>query len=433
MLRFFKIILTGIITSFYFFPFIFKAFPLQNTKNILAAVGVIVLLIQLSRKRRCGFCNKDIINLMVIAAVVSLIGLFSVAINETPDYSYATYIISMCIWMSGAYVVTTVIRWVHGECSFILLLNYLVGVCVVQCLLAILIDCYIPFKVYVDANIEQDQAFLNKVERLYGIGASLDVAGSRFAAVLAMMSFALIWIKDTLYKNYITIYIISFIIIAVIGNMIARTTIVGLGLAIIYLLWNFFGGRGNKQLWRWLAGILMVSIPVMVFMYNNNIETRNLFRFAFEGFFSLWEKGRWEVASNDRLMEVMVVFPDNLKTWLIGDGYFSSPRDTDPYFIGKIVGGYYMGTDIGYLRFIFYFGLIGLLSFMAYFCRVTQICIKNLKRYKVLFLALLAINFIVWFKVATDIFLVFALFLMIDSEEDEKYNSQIMLENEDSI
>ena len=432
MLRFLMIILTGIITSLYFFPFIFKAFPLQNTKNILAAVGVVILLIQLSRKRG-GFCNKDIVNLIFIATGVSLIGFFSVAINETPDYSYATYIISMCIWMSGAYVVTTVIRQVHGECSFILLLNYLIGVCVVQCLLAIFIDNYIPLKILVDTNIEQGQDFLNKVERLYGIGASLDVAGSRFAAVLAMLSFALVRIKNTLYRNYIPIYIISFIIIAVIGNMIARTTVVGLAMAIIYLLWNFFRGQENKQLWRWIVNILMISIPIMVFMYNNNTETRNLFRFAFEGFFSLWEKGQWEVASNDKLMNVMVVFPDNLKTWLIGDGYFSSPRDTDPYFIGEIVGGYYMGTDIGYLRFIFYFGLIGLLSFMTYFCRVTQICIKNLKRYKVLFMSLLTINFIVWFKVATDIFLVFALFLMINSEEDERYNSQILLVNEDSI
>lgn len=432
MLRFLMIILTGIITSLYFFPFIFKAFPLQNTKNILAAVGVIILLIQQSRKRNVS-CNKDIISLILIAVGVSLIGFFSVAINETPDYSYATYIISMCIWLSGAYVVTTVIRQVHGECSFILLLNYLVGVCVVQCLLAILIDNYMPIKAFVDANIEQDQDFLNKVERLYGIGASLDVAGSRFATVLAMMSFALVRIKNTLYRNYMPIYIISFVIIAVIGNMIARTTLVGLVLAIIYLLWIFFRGRENKQLWRWLASILIISIPIMVFMYNNNPETRNLFRFAFEGFFSLWEKGQWEVASNDRLMNVMVVFPDNLKTWLIGDGYFSSPRDTDPYFIGEIVGGYYMGTDIGYLRFIFYFGLVGLLSFMAYFCKVAQICSRNLMRYKVLFLTLLLINFIVWFKVATDIFLVFALFLMISSDEDERYNSQITLVNEDPI
>lgn len=62
----------------------------------------------------------------------------------------------------------------------------------------------------------------------------------------------------------------------------------------------------------------------------------------------------------------MYVFPDNLKTWIIGDGYFSNPYNTDPFYIGTRSRGYYMGTDVGYLRFIFYFGLIGLSAFIAF-------------------------------------------------------------------
>lgn len=31
----------------------------------------------------------------------------------------------------------------------------------------------------------------------------------------------------------------------------------------------------------------------------------------------------------------MVVFPDNLKTWIIGDGYGANPS-YDPYYIGKV-------------------------------------------------------------------------------------------------
>lgn len=50
----------------------------------------------------------------------------------------------------------------------------------------------------------------------------------------------------------------------------------------------------------------------------------------------------------------MYVFPDNLKTWIIGDGYFNGPEDSDPYYTGEIWDiGYYKGTDVGYLRFIF--------------------------------------------------------------------------------
>lgn len=38
---------------------------------------------------------------------------------------------------------------------------------------------------------------------------------------------------------------------------------------------------------------------------------------------------------------------------MIGDGYFENPR-TDPYYIGYQWKGFYMGTDVGYLRFLFF-------------------------------------------------------------------------------
>lgn len=432
MIRILAIILTGILTSFYFFPFIFKAFPVQNTKNLMAAVGLVILLVQLSRKQKVSW-DRDFVTITIMAAIVSLIGFFSVAINETPDYEYATYIVSMWIWLSGAYVVTSMIRKVHGVCSWNIIGNYLIAVCVVQCVLAMVIDNNLAFKMFVDAQVEQGQSFLNQVKRLYGIGASLDVAGSRFAAVLVIISCILVRLKNTIYQNYLPLYIIAFIIIAVIGNMIARTTIVGVGVALAFLTWNYIRGEENKKLWIWLGVLILIAIPIMVYLYNYDAPTRKLIRFAFEGFFSLWEKGRWEVSSNERLMNVMVVFPDNLRTWIIGDGYFSSPRDTDPYFVGELVGGYYKGTDIGYLRFIFYFGVFGLLTYMAYFGKVTQVCIRRMFEYRVLFLMLLIVNFIVWFKVATDIFLVFALFLMIDSAEENAYNAEIALKDENSI
>ena len=51
---------------------------------------------------------------------------------------------------------------------------------------------------------------------------------------------------------------------------------------------------------------------------------------------------------------------------------------------------------------------------MAFFYKVTHTCIRFFGEYKHLFVMFLAINFIVWLKVATDIFLVFALFLMLE-------------------
>ena len=87
-----------------------------------------------------------------------------------------------------------------------------------------------------------------------------------------------------------------------------------------------------------------------------------------------------------------------------------------------------MGTDIGYLRFIFYFGVIGLLAISAVVVYSGIIGIRYYPEYKNLFLLGILINFIVWLKVSTDILLFLYLFVtativeqeFMEDEEDEE-------------
>ena len=82
-----------------------------------------------------------------------------------------------------------------------------------------------------------------------------------------------------------------------------------------------------------------------------------------------------------------------------------------------------MGTDIGYCRFIFYFGVIGLLAISAVMIYAAIICCNKFSDYTYMFLLALLAGFIMWTKSATDIFVFFDLFicasfLMSDSEEE---------------
>lgn len=424
MLKYLGILITGCVTSFYYFPFSFKAFPAQNTKNMMAAVGLVLICLQLIKVGKNVFA-KDWIQIFTYAGIVSLIGLISITINNTPDYTYAFYIRIMILWLCAAFCVPTMIKIVHGKLSVPLLVNYLAAVCVFQCVMALLIDNSLAIKTFIDAHVEQGQSFLNDVNRLYGIGANLDVAGTRFGAVLIMIAFLL----ANEYRHssrYVSFYVVALLVISIIGNMVARTTMVGMCIAVMYLLFAYFTSNTDRRVWIWLFGFILLALSISIYLYYNNAEARNLMRFAFEGFFSLYERGEWAVSSNDRLLKVMVVFPDNIKTWLIGDGYFNNPTNVDPYFTGKVTGGYYMGTDIGYCRFIFYFGLVGLSVFMAYFMEVTRACAIFFKEYKTLFWLLLLINFVVWLKVSTDIFLVFALFLMMDLLKKSQTSDSVM-------
>lgn len=421
----------------FFFPFEFRALPPGlNTKKIMAATALVILLWKMVQKQELK-ADKSFFYLTILAGLVSFCGIFSVTYNSTEDYTYATYITSCWVWWGAAYTFCSFIKWVHGRLELNLIIRYLATVCVFQGIIALVMDSYPDVKRAINSVVfQQDMVFMGNVHRLYGIGASLDVAGSRFAAVLVMLMFVLATPRfEKRWYEYL-FYLMAFIIISVAGNMIARTTMVGVIIALLYLVYATFRKiiyqeQSSFVLWRWLGGILVISIPLFIYSYNNDPRMQQHFRFGFEGFFNWAEKGDFNYTSNDRLKE-MYVWPDNVKTWIIGDGYFENPVDTDIHYTGEITEGYYMSTDVGYSRFIFYFGIVGLLMFSFYFIEVGRTCMHKFPEWSMMFLLLLLLHFAVWAKVSTDIFLCFAPFLCLDAENDNE-NEDLEGDENDSL
>ena len=417
-------IICACLTSMFLFPFEFQALPPgMNTKKIMAAAALAILLWKLIQKRELKM-EKSFIYLSILAGLVSVCGIISVTINSTEDYTYATYISSCWVWWGAAYTTCQIIKWVHGRLTWELVIRYLVAVCVFQCFIALAMDLSKPLKLAINSVVmQEDLVFRGNVHRLYGIGCALDVAGSRFAAVLIMLVYMMV--NSEVQKRWYTymLYILSFIFITIAGNMIARTTLIGLVIGLSYLCIVTIKQSTNIEhnylrMWKWFIGVSAVVIPLAIFSYNSNQQLRKNMRFGFEGFFNYFEKGDFSYNSNETL-KGMIVWPDNAKTWIIGDAYFSNPHYSDPYYTGEVTEGFYKNTDIGYLRFIFYFGVIGLLIFSFFFIEVGRTCMRKFPEWKVLFIMLLVLHFTVWAKVSTDIFLVFAPFLCLGNKIDE--------------
>lgn len=407
-------------TSMFYFPFEFNALPSMNTKKILAAISLVLLLFRMVYKRNLTV-SKDFIYISILASLVSMCGMLSVTYNNTTDYAYATYITSAWVWWGGAYTSCAFIRWVHGKLNKELVIYYLVAVCFMQCCIALAIDLSPVFKQWVMSIFNTGDGYFAKgnVQRMYGIGCALDVAGIRFALVLVAMFFMKMQREDDRWYQDLLFYFVFFFIV-VIGNMIGRTTIVGVAVCLFYLA--FLSLRQIRRIERryikmWLHAVLMLIffVPAIIFFYQTNPRLRKNFRFGFEGFVSLIETGKWRVSSNETLKN-MYVWPDNTKTWIIGDGYFDNPVATDPHYTGEITEGFYKNSDVGYVRFIFYFGIIGLVMFSFYMLQVGMVCWRRHPEWGSLFLLLLVVHFIVWGKVATDTFLMFAPFLCLDNE-----------------
>ena len=414
-MKWLKVLLTGILVSMFYFPFEFTFLPGINTKMMLAVVGLALILYSLVQKRELSL-PRSLLILLLLSAAVSMISLFSITYNDTPDTTYVSYIVSATVWLSAAYVVCRAILLVHDSIDVPIIVYYLTGVCVFQCIIALVIDYNPPVQQFVDRYIVGG-AFFHHIHRLYGIGAGLDVAGTRFACTLVGIASLLALQSRELPSSRMIVLFLSFCVITVIGNMIARTTLVGTAIGLGILL--VFGtgvvtvghqGTNPRKLFLAVASILLVGIPLVVFFYQTNDKFFSLMRFGFEGFFSLVETGEWHVSSND-MLEKMVVWPDELKTWIIGDGYFVSER-IDPNYLGPVLNaGYYKGTDIGYCRFIFYIGIIGLVAISTVMAYASAICCMENKTYTLMFLLALLAGFIMWGKAATDVFLFFAIFI----------------------
>lgn len=412
MFKLIKIILTGIIVSLFFFPVDFTFFPIVS-KNILGAIGIVCFGIVLIKKQEFTL-PRQLPILLLFSSFVSIVALFAITYNQTPDNTYVTFIRSTIIWTSAAFATCCFIWLTHKRIDIPLIINYLAAVGVFQCAITMAIH-YIPaVQIFVDATFSQGQDLLKEMGRLYGIGASLDVGGSHFAAILVSIAFLLEQNKNDRNNTSQIWLVLAFIIITVIGNMIARTTVVGtlIGLAYIVLMelrnvgWKEEGF--SSSLGSWLVSLLVIA-PTVSILYNTNEDFHELMRFGFEGFFALFEEGSWNVDSNNTLKD-MIVWPEELRTWIIGDGYFANQRN-DPNYIGNATTeGFYMGTDIGYLRFIFYFGLIGLIAISAVMIYTGTISIKIYPESSHLFIMGVLCNFVVWLKVATDLFPYLVLF-----------------------
>ncbi|MFD2743230.1 MULTISPECIES: hypothetical protein [Sphingobacterium] len=424
MIRILAYIVLGILTSFFLFPISFTFIPQSlNTKILMGGLGIFALIFNSVRKEKISM-TTGILGSIAYSFLFSLICYISTDINNTSDYAYATYIISLAAWLLGAYGLCSAYRVFHQEVNFRIVTFYLAAVCACQCIVAIMIDNMPSVQLFIDSFVVQNKDFFDRINRLYGIGAALDPAGVRFSAVLIFISAVLNHDKVVrANRTYILFLLISFFIIAIVGNIISRTTILGLACAVVYFIISsgIFRQIISQEAIK-LATLFVIfftlAIIISTYLYQTNEAFHKYLRFAFEGFFNWIERGEWRTDSTDKLNREMWVWPNDLKTWLIGSGLFNN---------------FVYSTDIGYCRFILYCGLIGFSVFAAFFVYLPSYFARANPQYTFMFLLLMALSFMIWVKVATDIFQFYALFFCLDKftqdrtpHQFQKYENRVL-------
>lgn len=407
-------ILIGVLITCSYYSFDLAAWPSgPNTKMIVAVIGLLWFGYDALLRRNVQLPQVMVVGLL-FAGLYSIINIFAIEFNATDDYSYANYVTTFLVWIFSVYPAIALIRLTHGAVTLPLITYYLVATTLFQCLTGLIMDNNPGFDEFNAKIVAWDMDFYGRIGRIRCFSTALDFGGVRFSLVLILIM-GMLGRDESVRKSKGAMFylLLSFFVIAGIGNMVARTTTVGVVVGLVILVIYMFGSGPRLGGSGYIIGLFFTTLGLVsvvgVYLYNTDEYYYNLIRFAFEGFFNLVEKGEFTTDSTE-VLESMWVWPSDTKTWIIGSG---------------IYGDWAYGTDIGYCRLILYSGLTGFVVFALSFVYYAYYFARKYPRYVWLFVGYLAMTFIVWVKVSTDIMMIYAFFFWFTAEESDRINGII--------
>lgn len=410
-------ILIGVLITCSYYSFELAALPSgPNTKMIVAVMGLVWFAYDnlLRRSRRGVQLSQVMVVGLLFAGLYSIINIFAIEFNATDDYSYANYVTTFLVWIFSVYPAIALIRLTHGEVTLPLITYYLVAVTLFQCITGLIMDNSPAFDEFNSKIVLWERDFFDRIGRIRCFSTALDFGGVRFSLVLILIM-GMLGRDESVRKSKGAMFylLLSFFVIAGIGNMVARTTTVGVVVGLVILVICMLGSGPRLGGSKYIIGLFFVTLALVsvvgVYLYNTDEYYYNLIRFAFEGFFNLVENGEFTTDSTE-VLESMWKWPSDTKSWIIGTG---------------IYGTWAYGTDIGYCRLILYSGLTGFVVFALSFVYYAYYFARKYPRHVWLFVGYLAMTFIVWMKVSTDILMIYAFFFWFTAEESDRINGII--------
>ena len=360
----------------------------------------------LLKKKKILFINKKILFIVTFISLLFFWSLITSIVNETFDLVFISYFISAILILGASYFVIDMMRLTHKNINFEIIAKYFTVTVFLQCSLAWIMFFSPETKTsllsllattkYQEELFDETGSF-----RLVGFGSYFFVAGMINGSALLLIA-EIVKKKTKLFSFLIWMFVFLFIFAT--GVMMSRTTLVGFGLACLLLLYNY--SKKRHGIIKILFSFIFVISILFVIYFNlpSSIKaTIDLaLNFGFELFVNMVNTGKVKTASTDHLF-TMYHMPDNIMTYIIGDGYFSDPSNPEKY---------YMGTDVGFLRLILYFGLPGMIVYFLYQIYIIYYALKsNRVEHKMFFILLILFIFILNLKGFTDILYVIALFI----------------------
>ena len=365
MQRIYKLILLFLILcmiqkpEFFFIP--------QSNNTFFGMVGFLSFLF--GHEDRRNILSKITINGRPLVAMVFpflLTAVVAIVYNMSFDLRYVKYIVTLFFAFWSSYLIAVVSYRAYGKFDIGIFIKYLLVAEMIYILVSVLMFFSSGFNSMALSLLKMDSIMMEAVARtsgfrILGFGATFFTSGIMNGFILILM--AIYMVENKLSIGQTLLFYTMYILITVVGMMMARTALAGsaIGLAIIgcHLI------KDPKAFFKTLLIILLIVVAILIILAKVFEEFASqlnvLFAFAFEMFFNFAESGSMSTGSTDTLMTMYDIIPNTFKSWIIGDAKWDTPT------------GYYKGTDVGYLRNIWYFGIVGMATLVYYYYQTLKI------------------------------------------------------------
>lgn len=357
-------ILSAFLIFLFLYPFSFAVLPQLTTRVILAIFGIILMglkILNMAVKKELFIKNK-IFLVYLTAIILALVALFSNFYNSTSSFEFVNIPASITIGFFAAYFIFYVNKRFDRVTERFFIESIILAIAF-QCLFSFLLFLRPDIQQIVYSIVATTELQMMKIEylsegRVIGFGRTFFESGIYSGMGLILVTYCIRYysLKTKELLGFVALYAIIFAV----GMMLARTTIVGALLSLLLLFnsnnFNFRTVSLKKIKFVTLLIVLPTLVGTLFILLSPNLSNKldDLFKFGFEIFINFFDSGELKTSSTTTMMD-MYIFPDNMKTWLIGDGLWNAPYSNGLEF--------YMDTDIGYSRMLFYFGFIGTICF----------------------------------------------------------------------
>ena len=364
----------------YIYPLYIYGIPL-STRVIYALLGFGMILY--GRYLKLSLLNplKGLIPMFIMS-------LFTGIINRTFDFSFAKYCVSVLIFFFAAFFLYNILSPILKKNQW-LNLDFLIKLFIV----VVTLQSIISILMFIVPNLteilyaifpipEGEKATVEGLAglRLIGLGSYFFAAGIIHG--LSLIFIVYLYLKNKINKKWIVIYIFNFFV----GLLMARTTVIGFAISLLFMaIWKPLNIFYIKQKFKW--GTLFVFLFIVALLGMLMVVNEDVLKWAFEFFYNYSNSGSFESGSTNELKE-MYVIPTNFFSYILGDGKYNLSD-----------GSYYMSTDVGYLRLLYYGGIPMVISFYFFMYYIIKYIIKynssTIDKYLffTIFLYMLVLNF----------------------------------------